>query len=288
MTSFMSTMYPLFTKPFVLITFGTDSAQPMLYPEFIDHRLTKILHYLGHNPRPGWEKVGGGFEPYPLGLNPRSRMIYSTIVQARHWHSPEGVCWVPRPNTTFEMFVSFSLHGNSIQKHVRDTRHEAYRCGCESNLSEVTDVLCADKWSSSLLIDEVNPEKEFENTIKLAKMSRFGLAPRGVGNDCYRVWEYLLLGLVPIVIRQQGMEALYEDLPILQLDSWCADGSLLDKARAFAAAPAFQSAKFCGYRRLFLKYWRERLLTITNRTSDMFISPSGARMRRVTEYRVNK
>ena len=75
---------------------------------------------------------------------------------------------------------------------------------------------------------------------------KFALSPRGWGPDCYRTWEALLVGTIPIVRRCQfdmylvrsddvvdsGMKCtitspaggeldkLYQDLPVLIIDNW--------------------------------------------------------------------
>mmetsp|Transcript_50312 Transcript_50312/g.75172 ORF Transcript_50312/g.75172 Transcript_50312/m.75172 type:complete len:390 (-) Transcript_50312:66-1235(-) len=53
--------------------------------------------------------------------------------------------------------------------------------------------------------------------------SRFVASPSGLGFDCYRQWEALLLGRVPILERHPGiggLERTYDDLPILWVDRW--------------------------------------------------------------------
>lgn len=39
----------------------------------------------------------------------------------------------------------------------------------------------------------------------------------GAGLDCYRTWECMYLGVVPIVLRTEGMEPLFENLPVILL-----------------------------------------------------------------------
>lgn len=48
---------------------------------------------------------------------------------------------------------------------------------------------------------------------------RFVLSPEGHGADCYRTWEALYLGAVPIVMRSRPMSA-FADLPILFTDDY--------------------------------------------------------------------
>lgn len=47
----------------------------------------------------------------------------------------------------------------------------------------------------------------------------FVISPPGLGPDCYRVWESLLVGTIPIVQRSH-IDWLYEGLPVLFIDDW--------------------------------------------------------------------
>lgn len=57
-----------------------------------------------------------------------------------------------------------------------------------------------------------------EYLIDLVK-SKFVLSPHGNGLDCYRTWETLLLGGIPIV-KTSTLDSLYEDLPVLIVKDW--------------------------------------------------------------------
>lgn len=48
---------------------------------------------------------------------------------------------------------------------------------------------------------------------------KFTLSPRGYGIDCYRTWEALMVGSIPIV-RNSQLNCLYEGLPVLVIDKW--------------------------------------------------------------------
>lgn len=48
---------------------------------------------------------------------------------------------------------------------------------------------------------------------------RFGFAPSGRGIDTHRFWEYLVLGVVPVVVRS-SLDDLYQQFPVVFLDSW--------------------------------------------------------------------
>lgn len=49
--------------------------------------------------------------------------------------------------------------------------------------------------------------------------SKFAFSPRGYGLDCYRTWEALTLGAIPIV-TSSGLDPMFEDLPVLIIQDW--------------------------------------------------------------------
>ena len=53
--------------------------------------------------------------------------------------------------------------------------------------------------------------------------SKYILSPSGMGWDCYRTWEALILGCIPILetyYRQDGLYRTYDDLPVLWVDHY--------------------------------------------------------------------
>ena len=50
--------------------------------------------------------------------------------------------------------------------------------------------------------------------------SHFVLSPRGNGLDCFRTWEALALGTIPMVKKSGPFDAMYEGLPVLLVSRW--------------------------------------------------------------------
>lgn len=85
----------------------------------------------------------------------------------------------------------------------------------------------------------------------------FVLSPAGVGLDCYRTWESLCLGCIPIV-NAPKFGKLFEDLPVLMVTDWSdITEELLQKTLA-----TFSERMF-NYDKLTLGYWTE-LIKKTN------------------------
>ena len=60
---------------------------------------------------------------------------------------------------------------------------------------------------------------EFKDYLTHMAESVFTLSPIGLGPDCYRTWEAMLCGSIPVV-RTCQLDSLYKDLPVLIIDKW--------------------------------------------------------------------
>ncbi len=78
---------------------------------------------------------------------------------------------------------------------------------------------------------------------------KFTLSPPGLGSDCYRVYESLLMGSIPIV-QHSHIDHLYEGLPVLFIDSWDqVTEEFLNKKYAEIRSKKYNPEK------LFMEYW---------------------------------
>ncbi|HVU26051.1 MAG TPA: hypothetical protein VHE13_18105 [Opitutus sp.] len=91
---------------------------------------------------------------------------------------------------------------------------------------------------------------------RLLRRSRFVLSPRGAGLDCYRTWEALLCGAIPIV-RTSPLDRLYAGLPVLVVHDWAevTDGRLKEAEAALGAVPVDESP-------LLLATWAARIAAV--------------------------
>ena len=77
----------------------------------------------------------------------------------------------------------------------------------------------------------------------------FVISPLGNGLDCHRTWEALILGCIPIV-KVSPLDILYEDLPVLIVNSWSdITQSLLDNTILNFKTKTFK------YEKLTSEYW---------------------------------
>lgn len=91
---------------------------------------------------------------------------------------------------------------------------------------------------------------------------KFVLSPEGLGVDCYRHWECLYLGAIPIVQANPAM-ASFSDLPILFTE----DFSEIDQPYLEAQWEKFRSRRF-EFNRLMRSFYKERFVESISRLSN--------------------
>lgn len=81
----------------------------------------------------------------------------------------------------------------------------------------------------------------------------FVISPEGNGLDCHRTWEALYAGRIPIIKRNHHTY-MYEDLPVLIVDSW----QEITKELLLRTLSDFRYRKFklC---KLYFHYWEEKI-----------------------------
>jgi len=99
-----------------------------------------------------------------------------------------------------------------------------------------------------------------------------GLAPRGNGIDTHRVWEMLLLGMVPVV-KSSPLDAMYERVPAVIVHDWAdlCNGNILGEKLNALPTPSSTDEIFT------MQYWIPEAkdsprtgVTSNNRDSDEF------------------
>lgn len=96
--------------------------------------------------------------------------------------------------------------------------------------------------------------KEFGKYISDLHHSKFVISPRGINIDCYRTWEALIAGSIPVV-TSEGIDELYEDLPVIIVDSFLdVDKEYLDQRYNELKLKKFNLNK------LRSTYWKDAIL----------------------------
>jgi hypothetical protein len=92
-------------------------------------------------------------------------------------------------------------------------------------------------------------QKPFETYIVELAQHKFVISPPGLGPDCYRVWESLLVGTIPLV-KHSHLDFLYEGLPVLFIDKWedVTEQFLMEKYQEM-------TSKKYSIEKLYMEYW---------------------------------
>lgn len=103
--------------------------------------------------------------------------------------------------------------------------------------------------------DRISIEETYKNQSKYA----FVVSPAGKGLNCYRTWEAIHLGCIPIVKKDSLSDAgLYDDLPVLIVDDWAdINETLLNNA--YKKLHIMFSQKL---HKLTIEYWREQAINL--------------------------
>ncbi|MEL6744954.1 MAG: hypothetical protein AAFO68_05740 [Pseudomonadota bacterium] len=124
--------------------------------------------------------------------------------------------------------------------------NEAARRTCVTKLIMVEDVSLA---------PEGMPRNE---TWQMMAEHQFIASPPGVGMDCHRTWEALLLGCVPIVQRMPTLSPMFKDLPV-----WEVDGYEQVTAASMAEMQKEVAANLAGgrynFKKLTVDWWRNKI-----------------------------
>jgi len=181
------------------------------------------------------------------------------------------------PDNNKWLFVHFNVHEFARHRQSVYTRlcrgHHTSNSTSSSNTTE--ELSCRSSTQSV-----VSPEAIYSQSSEYL----FGVSPPGVGWDCYRTYELLLVGVIPIIDgSRSGSRELFEGLPVVYVDhlttggltgSWTRD-SIYQQAKDYVLGEEFQTSNFTGWNKLFTRYWRRRILEETKRDNDFVQDDDG-------------
>ena len=96
----------------------------------------------------------------------------------------------------------------------------------------------------------------FTQYIKDVAHHKFVISPPGLGPDCYRIYESLLVGTIPVV-KHSYLDWLYEGLPVLFIDDWNeVTQEFLEQKYAEITSRKYDPKK------LYMEYWIEPIKAV--------------------------
>lgn len=265
---------PNITVPYVLLTTKADGPTPFkIFKAALDSD-PLLLAWYGINPSYENGAEHKKIRMMPLGLAGGSGLYQqpnlNVLMQARNYTNPFGgnkshwtnaTLWQNVIDTTSTMFVNFGIHSHA------KSRGKVFQMACDNRTATPLDNISCNKTA------KVEPEISYAASSKYL----FGLSPPGNGKDCYRTYELLLNGLIPIVLKQPEYDALFKDLPVLQLPHWdYTQQELVQLMKDYVYSPAFLDTTFdAGWKRMFMKHWRHQVLKDAGRLDEITKDPQG-------------
>ena len=98
--------------------------------------------------------------------------------------------------------------------------------------------------------------KPFNDYITEMSRYKFVLSPSGLGPDCYRTWEAMIVGTIPIM-KHGPTDELYKDLPVLIVDDW----EEITEELLESTWQKFTQKRF-NIEKLFIDYWAQQLFSV--------------------------
>ncbi len=179
--AFFRELVPQLSKPITLITHNSDHQINESFIPFIEN--PKISHWYGQNVAINHKKITA----LPIGL------------ANSQW-----------PHGQLEQF-------NQVIQHNREKTKMVYmNFAPETNPIERQPIY--DLFKNNPLVN-VSGGLSYITYLEELATHFFAISPPGNGLDCHRVWECLYLGVIPIVLKNSGMEH-FNDLPIALIDDW--------------------------------------------------------------------
>lgn len=213
---FFTQMHVNIKEPYILLTHVDDPSTPNRYITYIND--PRIIVWFGiHAGVSNHPK----FIPIPIGINPDKRICWNKPFT--HDRLMEIKNRVPKSKM---LYMNFSLWTNKpvrtpIKKYFLDKQY------CFNQDGKIA----------------------FWTYMREMAQYKFVLSPPGNGIDCYRTWEALFAGCIPIVKRSH-IDVLHADLPVLIVDDYTqiTEDFLKKKYVEF-------SLKTYNFEKLYMEYW---------------------------------
>lgn len=187
--SFFDTLHPHIQSKYILITHNCDDSVPGSFACYLDD--DKLIAWFGEN------FVSSHPKGYclPIGLC-NGHLLHNDTISTLN----KAIRAAPQLEKNIMLYMNFTVRGWGIVRYKERIHVE------ERFKNEPYCVVCS-------------PTKEFKEYLKDISHSKFVLSPAGNGIDCFRTWECILLGAIPIM-KRSPIDYIYDDLPVLIIDDW--------------------------------------------------------------------
>ena len=237
---FINQLLPSINKSFVLVVGNSDKA--FGYSSFSQSLLQILLEnkYLNSIFAQNIDITHAKVLPLPIGID------YHNV-----WEKPA--------KNSLGYRITPLLHERILMKMLRESESSENRknllyCNWHFRIDRGDRKDCLSKINQNLCFFEQAPVNRFQN-YKNQTEYRYVLSPSGLGIDCYRTWEAIVLGCIPVVKKSQ-LFSHFEHLPLIIVDDW-SDVTLEYLNQEFEKL----RCKEFDYGFLFMRYWQEAINT---------------------------
>lgn len=219
--AFIEQIHPHIKNKYILLTHNSDLTMPGLYSYILDDQ--KLIAWFALNPDIVHPKL------YPIPLGHANKFCPSGVISVIDTYAKNK--WKLYEPKKELLYMNFKLYNNSNKRQIVQDLFEQQG-------------LCVQAYSST---------KPFEQFLAEMAHYKFALSPEGVGPDCHRTWEAMMVGCIPIVLHSP-LDSLFDDLPVLIIDDW------------YQVTPEFLEKKYkemmhkqYNREKLYINYWRDLL-----------------------------
>lgn len=173
--------------PYILLTHNGDEAIPGMFVDYLHD--PKIIAWFGINVTMRHPKL----HPIPIGI-------------CNEPYQPQGAATIAALQKSAPTIEQKDSINKLLYMNITVSTNNAVR-------KKVYDFFAPQPYCYNA------PKKTFANYAQEMAEFCFVVSPEGNGLDCYRTWEALYLGCIPVV-KSNALNPLYENLPVVIVDDW--------------------------------------------------------------------
>lgn len=221
---FYKQIHPKIKTSYILVTGYGDSSNPSAALNYLKD--PKLLAWFGTNCDIKLD-TNSKFIPIPIGL------------ANNFWQHGNTKIMTNIQNKITTISKQYLLGLNFIIKTNTEERNLAYNT-------------FSNKKFCTILLNKLDKKHiSYQDYLNNMAQCKFIISPHGNGLDCYRTWEALLVGTIPIV-KKSTLDPLYDNLPVIIVDKWS------DVTQKFLEEK-YQQINFNDYNlnKCYFKYWED-------------------------------
>lgn len=235
--NFAINFFPKIELPFVLISGDGDTA---LSPHLLNNpAISTMLHnelllsWFAQNLSANHPKI----RHLPIGLD------YHTMWERPGAWGISPISPIAQENTLLNTLAAAPPHSERYMNAYCNWRPVAGWGDREACYSQIDRSVCLFENGSISRASSWKRQSEF----------MFVVSPEGIGIDCHRTYEAILLGCVPIV-KRNAVTPLYTDLPVMVVENWSDVNG--ERMRSYSGTLL---SKIFDFSKLFREHWLQKM-----------------------------